>query len=87
MEPAINRSSFRTNLFWWICVALLAASVVIDFYDGNLLKLGTSIFLFAGCLLNALTLPPRSNTVKSTTGALLLLAVAIFAYRLLGPGL
>lgn len=82
----INRSIFRTNLSWWLCVALLAVSVTIDAYDGNPPKLATSVLLFAGCLLNALTRPPRSTAVKSATGVLLLLALAVFGYRLLGPG-
>lgn len=85
--PNTNRSILGTNLSWWFCVALLAASVAIDAYDGNPPKLATSVLLFAGCLLNALTRPPRSTTVKSATGLLLLLALAVFAYRLLGPGL
>ncbi|WP_146204418.1 hypothetical protein [Massilia glaciei] len=87
MEQQHGPGALRTNLYWWLCVALLGAAVAIDAYDGEPLKLGTSLLLFAGCLLNALVRPPRSRAVKAGTGALLLGAAGLMIYRLVGPGL
>lgn len=72
---------------WWIAAALVAVAVVIDVVDGARLKLATSVLLLAGCLIAAVARPPWSMPVKGAVIGCLAGALALVAYRLVGPGL
>jgi len=71
----------RTKWVWWVAVALLGVAVVIDFNDGNPLKLGTSVLLFAGSLLSAVLPLPRSPRVSMAIFACFAGGVALVVLR------
>ena len=66
---------------------MLGVALVIDVIDGQPLKLATSVFLFAACLLSALVPPPRKGLVGSAIVALFGGAALLIVFRAFGPGL
>ena len=68
-------------------MVLTATAVAIDVVDGRPLKLATSVLLFVGCLVAALSSNRRSRMAMGVVAACLLGAVALIVARLVGPGL
>jgi hypothetical protein len=72
---------------WWLGAALTGAAVAIDLVDGAPLKLATSVLLFVGCLVAALTSVRRSRVATGIVAGCLVGAVVLIVVRLVGPGL
>lgn len=85
-KPSSDADRRRVRI-WWFAVALTGAALVIDLIDGAPLKLATSVLLFAGCLVAALTSARRSRLATGVVAGCLLAAVALIVVRLFGPGL
>lgn len=72
---------------WWIGVLLTAVAVAIDLVDGQPLKLATSVLLFAGCLVAALTTRRPSRTSSLAVAGCIGGAIVLILVRMVGPGL
>jgi len=70
-----------------VLAGLLGVGLVIDVIDGQPLKLATSVFLFAACLLSALVPPPRKGLVRTAIIAFFGGAALLIVFRVFGSGL
>jgi len=77
----------RAPWLWWVGVAAMAVAVVVDFIDGEPLKLATSVLLLLAFVAIAATQRARTATAKVVIGTAVLGATAVLLYRLFGPGL
>jgi hypothetical protein len=70
-----------------VAATILLIAVAIDVIDGQPLKLATSACLLVAALAAALSRVPRPLPVRLLVAAFSAGALALFAYRVIGPGL